>query len=166
MNHRHPDERSDAAAVIRRLVGSIIAGLLGCAAGGCYGYVTPPRGASLIGREAQLQLTDSGAVVLASTIGPAAAAVTGRIVADSELVYVMSLTSVRQRSGDETPWRGERIAVPHTLVTNADARRFSPSRTALFSSVISVGLIAARQAFHGLGSGGGGGGIGRSGQPH
>lgn len=135
------------------------------AAIGCYGYVAPPRGTSLLGRDAQLQLTDSGAVVLASTIGPAASAVIGRVVADSGAVYVLSLTGVRQRSGDETPWRGERIAVAHALVTSADARGFSPSRTALFSSILSIGLIAARQALHGAGTGGGGGGIGRSGQP-
>lgn len=147
--------RGHAALVAACLIGS-----------GCYGYVAPPHGASLTGRETQLQLTDSGAVVLASTIGPAATAIVGRMVSDTGSVYVMSLISVRQRGGEETAWRGEHVAVPHALVMSADTKRFSLSRTALFSGVVSVGLMAARQAFHGLGTGGGGGGIGRSGQSH
>ena len=150
--------------VVRQRRAAILAACL--ASVGCYGYVAPPPGSSLIGRETQLQLTDSGAVVLTSTIGPAASALVGRVVSDTGSIYVMSLTSVRQRSGDETSWRGEQVAVPRALVVSADTKRFSMPRTALFGSLVSVGLIAARQAFHGPGSGGGGGGIGRSGQPH
>ena len=161
----HPEElRDEGAAVLWRVVHAILTGLLAAAAG-CYSYVAPATGTALTGRETQLQLTDSGAVVLASTIGPSASAIIGRLVADTGSIYVMSLTSVRQRGGEETGWRGEHVAVPHALVMSADTRRFSISRTALFSSVVSAGLIAARQAFHGLGTGGGGGGIGRSGQP-
>jgi hypothetical protein len=132
---------------------------------GCYGYFAPPRGTSIVGTEAELTLSDSGAVVLASTIGPAAQAITGRVVADTASAYVVALTSVRRRDGDETFWRGERVLVPRTLITDAGTRRFSPSRTALFSGIVSVGLVGMRRAFGGHGSGGGGGGIGRSGNP-
>ena len=131
---------------------------------GCYGYVAPRPGSSLVGREAQLWLSDSGAVVLAPTVGPRAETLTGRVVADSSGSYVVSLATVRSRGGEEMPWRGERITVAHSLVTEMGTRRFSPSRTALFSGIVSVGLLAARQAFLGRGSGGGGGGIG-GGQP-
>lgn len=131
---------------------------------GCYGYVAPRPGLSLAGSEAQLQLSDSGAVVLASKIGPSAEAITGRIVIDSVPGYVVSVASVRQRGGGETLWHGEHVLVDRTLVTHAGTRRFSPSRTAFFSGIVSVGLLAARQAFLGHGSGGGGGGIG-GGQP-
>jgi hypothetical protein len=134
--------------------------------GGCYGYVAPPRGTSLVGREAQLWLSDSGAVVLASTIGAAAVSVTGRVVADSGAAYVVALSSVRHREGDETSWRGEPVLVARALVVDAGTRRFSPSRTALFGSLASAAFIAARQAFIGRGSGGGGGGVGQSGKPH
>ena len=127
---------------------------------GCYGYVAPHPGASLVGSEAQLQLSDSGAVVLASKIGSSAEAITGRIVTDSAPGYVVSVASVRQRDGGETLWHGEHVLVDRALVTTAGTRRFSPSRTAFFSGILSVGLLAARQAFLGRGSGGGGGGIG------
>lgn len=127
---------------------------------GCYGYVVPPTGSSLVGTEAQLQLSDSGAVVLASKIGPAAESITGRIVTDSVPGYVVSVVSVKQRDGNETFWHGEHVVVDRTLITQAGMRRFSPSRTALFSGILSAGLVAARLAFQGHGSGGGGGGIG------
>lgn len=127
---------------------------------GCYGYVAPPRGASLAGREAQLSLSDSGAVILASAIGPAAEAITGRVVVDTGSAYIIALSTVRRRDGDETTWRGERVLVPRAVVTDASQRRFSPSRTALFGGIVSASLVAARLAFQGHGSGGGGGGVG------
>ena len=130
---------------------------------GCYGYIAPNRGSSLAGKEAQLWLSDSGAVVLASAIGPAAAAVTGRIVADSADAYVVSLSAVRRRDGDETSWRGERVSIARSLVIDAGTRRFSVSRTALFSGLVGATLLGARQAFQGRGSGGGGGGVGHTG---
>jgi hypothetical protein len=143
------------------LAALMAAGLAGEA--GCYGYVAPPRGASLAGREAQLRLSDSGAVVMASAIGPAAESVVGRVVSDTGTTVVVALAQVRRRDGDEVDWRGERIAISRTLITGTGTRRFSPSRTALFSGIIGAALIAARQAFQGLGTGGGGGGVGQSG---
>ncbi len=142
----------------RRLAATVAASVVGLC--GCYGYAPPPSGSSLAGTEAQLQLSDSGAVVLASKIGPAAESITGRIVTDSAPGYVVSILSVKQRDGNETFWHGERVVVDRTLITGAGTRRFSPSRTALFSGIISAGLVAARLAFQGHGSGGGGGGIG------
>jgi len=144
----------------RRLAATIAASVV--LLSGCYGYVAPGPGSSLVGSEAQLQLSDSGAVVLASKIGPAAQSITGRIVTDSAPGYVVSVASVKQRDGNETFWHGEYVLVERTLITQAGRRRFSPSRTALFSGVLSVGLLAVRQAFLGHGSGGGGGGIGGS----
>jgi hypothetical protein len=146
----------------RRLAATLAASVvLMC---GCYGYVAPSPGASLVGSEAELWLSDSGAVVLASKIGPAAESITGRIVTDSAPGYVVSMTSVRQRDGDETLWHGEHVLVERTLIAQAGTRRFSPSRTALFSGIVSASLLAARFAFQGHGSGGGGGGVG-GGQP-
>jgi len=126
---------------------------------GCYGYVAPPRGASLVGSSAQLWLSDSGAVMLASQIGPSVEALTGRVVADSANGYVVALSSVRHRDGDETIWNGERVFVANSLITDAGTRQFSASRTALFSGIVSAGLVAARLAFQGHGTGGGGGGV-------
>ena len=146
----------------RRLAAIIAASVVALC--GCYGYVAPAPGSSLAGREAELWLSDSGAVVLASKIGPSAESITGRILTDSTPSYVVSVAAVRQRNGSETLWHGEHVVVDRMLITQAGTRRFSRSRTALFSGIVSVGLLAARQGFLGRGSGGGGGGIG-GGQP-
>ena len=130
---------------------------------GCYGYVTPSRGESMAGHEAELWLSDSGSVVLASAIGPRAEALVGRVAADSGATMVLALDRVRDRDGNEVAWHGERIAVSRTLITELGTRRFSPSRSAFFGGIVGVGLIAARQAFQGRGSGGGGGGTGQTG---
>jgi hypothetical protein len=126
---------------------------------GCYAYVAPPRGTSLVGKSSELWLSDSGAVVLASQIGPSVEAITGSVIADSANGYVVALSSVRRRDGDETIWNGESVFVSSSLITEVGARRFSPSRTALFSGIVSAGLVAARMAFQGHGTGGGGGGV-------
>ena len=42
--------------------------------------------------------------------------VTGRIVADSADSFVVSLSTVRRRDGDETSWRGERVSIGRPLV--------------------------------------------------
>lgn len=103
--------------------------------------------------------SDSGAVVLASRIGPSVEMITGRVVADSTDCYVVALSTVRRREGDETSWNGERILVSRALITDAGTRQFSASRTALFSGIVSAGLVAARIAFQGHDTGGGGGGV-------
>lgn len=139
------------------------AGLVGFV--GCYGYVTPSPGGSLAGHQAELSLSDSGAVVLAPVIGPHADALVGRVLADSGATVVLALDRVRQRGGSEVEWRGERVQVSRALITDVGTRRFSPSRSAFFGGLVGVGLIAARQAFQGKGSGGGGGGTGQTGVP-
>lgn len=144
----------------RALATALLASL---AAAGCYGYVAPPPGASLAGREVQLWLSDSGAVVLTPTLGPAVESVVGRVLSDTGSTVVMAVTATQQRGGAESAWHGERVAISRTLIIDAGTRRFSASRTALFGGILGAGLIAARQAFQGRGSGGGGGGVGQAG---
>ena len=148
---------------VRRGLAAAVAAASLVLLGGCYGYLTPPPDESLAGRSAQLWLSDSGAVVLASMIGPAAESLVGRVLSDTGATVIVALERVHQRGGNETDWRGEQIAVSRTLIIDTGTRRFSASRTALFSGIVGAGLIAARQAFQGRGTGGSGGGVGRSG---
>jgi hypothetical protein len=141
-------------------LGLIWAGFLG----GCYGYYQPPGGVAPVDRDVLLSLTDSGSVVLASLIGPAGVAISGRLLADSAESYRVSITSVRARAGFDVGWNGERILVPRALVAGLTERRFSGSRTAAFGAVTVAVLAALRIAFGGAGGtnspGGGGGGGG------
>jgi len=133
--------------------------------GACYGYY-PTAGAQPSGREVQLTLTDSGAVVLAAQIGPAAEAISGHVQTDSANRFVLAVSDVRQRDGNEVSWKGERIVVPRSLIARVEERRFSRGRTGLFSGAVAVALVSLRQAFHGTGgsspgSGLPGGGVGK-----
>jgi len=120
--------------------------------GGCYGYypVTPP---GPVGRQVELTLTDSGAVVLARQIGPFAEAVSGRLAADSANSVIVSMSGVRQRDGNETSWKGERVSIPWPLVSRVSERRFSRARTILFGGATAVALVALRSALGGSGFG-------------
>ena len=127
--------------------------------GGCYGYYTAPDlgGTRLVGRRVQLLLSDSGSVMLTPQLGPSNDAVSGTLLDESADTYTVSVLSVRRRDGDESDWRGERLAIPRPLVSQIAERKFSPGRTALASIFTTVALVAAQQAFSGRGGTGGGG---------
>ncbi|MDB4877725.1 MAG: hypothetical protein JWM41_4171 [Gemmatimonadetes bacterium] len=124
--------------------------------GGCYGYY-PVRAAAPTGRDVQVTLTDSGSVILAPRIGPSAEVVYGHVAGDSASAMLLALTAVRQRDGNEVDWKGEHVAIGRPLIARVDERRFSRTRTVLFSGAIAVALIAIRQGFQGNGFGFGGG---------
>jgi hypothetical protein len=118
---------------------------------GCYVYrpvtAETPAGSDRV----RLTLTDSGAVSLASQLGPATEEVQGRVVGDSNGAYIVSVLSTRRRGGAETDWRGEQVTVPRIFVASAQQRRFSRTRTILASLAIAAVTIAAREAFWGPG---------------
>ena len=124
---------------------------------GCYGYYASPNANAVVGRRVQLALSDSGSVMLASQLGPSSNAVEGRLLADSGNLFLLSVVGVQRRDGNGSEWKGEQVAIPHPFVTTVAERRFSIGRTALASVLTGVALVAAQQAFSGLGFGGGGG---------
>lgn len=117
---------------------------------GCYGYY-PPTTPAPVGRDVELTLTDSGSFALARQVGPSAEAIAGRFTADSDNAIVLSVYGVRQRDGNGVDWKGERVAVPRSLVVKVEERRFSRARTVLFAGAIAVSLVAIRQALGGDG---------------
>jgi hypothetical protein len=127
-------------------------------AGGCYGYY-PIEHSSPVGQQVMLTLTDSGSLVLARQIGPAAQSLLGRVATDSNNAVTIAMSSVQQRDGNETSWRGEPVVVPRPLVANLVERRFSRGRTALLAGVTGLAVVALRQAFHGVGYSTGGSGL-------
>jgi hypothetical protein len=118
---------------------------------GCYAY-EPVAGTAPATRDRiRLTLTDSGAVSLASQLGPATEEVSGRIKSDSGGAYIVSVAATRRRGGPEIDWRGEQVAVPRILIAHAEERRFSRTRTALASIGLLIAAAAAREAFWGPG---------------
>lgn len=119
---------------------------------GCYAYHPVTSSTPADARDQiRLTLTDSGAVTLASQLGPATEEVSGRVVTDSGGAYVMSVLGTRRRGGAESDWKGERVTVPRILVAHAEERRFSVKRTALASVAVLAAAIGAREAFWGPG---------------
>ena len=119
-------------------------------AGGCYGYY-PAAQPSPVGRDVLITLTDSGSVVLAGQLGPAAESLIGRVTTDSANSVVIAATSVHQRNGNDTEWRGEHVVIPRPLVSTVVERRFSRARTALLTGIVAIAAVALRDAFNGSG---------------
>jgi hypothetical protein len=132
---------------------------------GCYTYrpITNPgiRNGELV----RVTLTDSGAVSLASQLGPATENVSGRVVRDSAGSFVLAVSGTRRRGGLETDWKGEHVTVPRPLVAHLEQRRFSRRRTALAAVGLVAIVVGTREAFWGPGGVFGGAPPGGSGGP-
>lgn len=133
------------------MIGVFRAVLLAPLVAGCYVYRPVTESAPIARDRVRLTLTDSGAVSLASQLGPATEEVQGRVVTDSGGAYVVSVRGTRRRGGAETDWKGEQVTVPRILVARAEERRFSRTRTLLASLALVAVTIGAREAFWGPG---------------
>ena len=107
---------------------------------------------SLAGKQVQATLTDSGAVVLASRIGPGVEALRGTVVAADSGSLSLAVSQAVQRDGVEVTWKGENVRVPLVLTRSVELRTFSKSRTVLFSALVAGAMIAMERAFHGGGA--------------
>jgi hypothetical protein len=136
-----------------RLERQIIAALLAVTTVGgtaCYGYYPPPT-ANLTGRDIQISLTDSGAVVLAPKIGSGIESVDGKVLADTVSHLLLSVMGTQRRDGIENTWKGESLDVPRSLVAGVMERRFSRARTLLFVAATTIAMVAVKRAFGGAG---------------
>ena len=127
-----------------------LAWLAGLSATGCYGYYQPMT-SNLTGRQLQLSITDSGAVILAPQVGFGIEAVDGRLVADSASRYVVSVSGIRRRDGLQSDWKGESVYIQHVFVSTVMERRFSRARTTLFAAATTIAMVAMKRAFGGAG---------------
>ena len=90
--------------------------------------------------------------------------VRGYLVSAENTNFVLSVTSVTDRYGQEQSWRGERVRVPRLAIQDFQQRRFSLGRTLLLGAALLGGSVAAWDIFKGGLRGGsvpgpGGGGV-------
>ena len=117
---------------------------------GCYTYVPPQPGRTLVGAPVQLALTDSGTMILAPLVGVTPGTVEGRLSADSAATYVVRVTKLIRRDGIELRRSGEQMLIPHALVASVETRRFSRARTITLGALTTAaaaavaGVIAGR----------------------
>lgn len=128
----------------------VILAAVAIVATGCYGYY-PPTTTNLTGHPVQLLFTDAGAVALAPRLGPGVESVSGTLLADSADSYRIAVFGSLRRDGQESGWRGEPVDIPHSYVTTLSEKRFSRARTALFTTLTSIALVATKAAFGGIG---------------
>ncbi len=121
----------------------------------CYAFLQPASSVAgvPIGADVRLTLTDSGAVVLRSLLGPSAEFVNGSLQSDSARAYVVHASSVSYRNGSDVSWRGETLTIDKALVASFGVREFSAGRTAILAAGVSAVLLGIRQVFVGVGQG-------------
>lgn len=118
---------------------------------GCYHY-TPLATSALqpgAAREVRVELTAVAGERLAGALGPTVTAVDGHVRATDPDRLVLAATRTLQRSGAESPWRGEEVAIPWTGVAVLRERRFDGRRTALVAGAVVGGALLTTRAFGG-----------------
>src|SRR5687767_4212333 len=109
------DVKSRATAALRAVGPAAIAACSAISVG-CYRYTpidTPAQ--SALGTEVRVRLTDAGAVSLAPLVGNRVELIDGRLVSVADTGLTLSVTGTTDRLGNETPWRGEQVAIPRSM---------------------------------------------------
>ena len=156
--------RSRTTAAIRTVRAAAIVALSTVGAG-CYRYapIDTPAQPSL-GADVRVLLTDAGALALAPLIGNRIALVDGRLVEIADTVVTVSVTGTTDRLGNETPWRGEQVAIPRPMVDGFQ-RRTLDRRKSYVVGGIAAGLVAVAGIGFSMAGDGGGGRAGQGGTP-
>ena len=144
---------------MRRLIALVACGLLA----GCYIYEPLETVEPRVGTRVSADLTGYGSDTLARYVGPRVTALRGYVVSAENTNVVLSVTSVRDRSGQEHTWQGERVNVPRLAIQDFQQRKFSLGRSVLLGAVFLGVTVAAWDVFKGGVSGGSLGGPGGGG---
>jgi hypothetical protein len=100
-----------------------------------------------------LDLNDRGRVQLGDRIGPSAARIEGVVQERSDTAYMVRISSVEYLNGQSNKWSGEPFTVPAGLVSVAQQRQFSRSRTISVGAGIAAAIITLFMKTNFLGSG-------------
>ena len=101
------------------------------------------------------QITDTGSVELASTIGPGARMVEGVVVRAEPTAWDMEVIRVDYRGGASQLWNRERVTFPRYALTNASERAFNRKRSWIIALAITGTAVMAAKLFGVIGFGGG-----------
>jgi hypothetical protein len=141
---------------VRRFRTTIIvaAGIGALTNAGCYGYRILEAGRVRPGQTVHVTLTPSGAAELASTIGPNATSIDGRVLSASDSGVTIAVTQIARTVGPEEFMRDEPVGIPLRSASTMLVREFDRSRTVLaVGGVLAGAFTAARVAEQaGLGS--------------
>ncbi|HVH68268.1 MAG TPA: hypothetical protein VM716_10405 [Gemmatimonadales bacterium] len=147
-------------ALLRLLPPLLVSG----AVWGCYVYVPLRAVEAPVGSHVEAELTPYGSDTLARYLGPGVNTLRGDIVTAEGSSFVLSVTSVEDRSGRVTSWSREQVQVPRAVIGTLQRRRFSLGRSLILGAAVVGGSLATWQFVRGgfsvgsqsSGSGGGG----------
>jgi hypothetical protein len=104
------------------------------------------------------QVTDSGAVAMASAIGVAAVEVEGLVAEADASVWKLQLLRVTQRGGTSTRWNREVVTFPRYALSGAREKKLDRRRSWIVGGVITAAVVALTLLFGPSITGGEGGG--------
>jgi hypothetical protein len=109
---------------------------------GCYEYQSSSVTSVRPGQTVHLVLNRAGAASLASSIGPNAATVDGKIIGNSSDGLHLSVTEITRSVGPEEFMKDEPLTVPVSGADSITVRKLDKPRTVLAIGGILVGVIA------------------------
>jgi hypothetical protein len=116
------------------------------AGAGCYEYNTTAVARVQPGQMVHVVLSPSGSAALASTIGPNATTLDGRILRDDSGRLTLAVTQIERSVGPEEFMRDESITVPTQSAESVTVRRLDRPRTFLTISAFVAGVFLAHVA--------------------
>ena len=113
---------------------------------GCYEYNSTALGRVQPGQTVHVVLSPTGSAALASTIGPNATTLDGRILRGDPGQLTLAVTQVERSVGPEEFMRDESITVPAQNTESITVRRLDRPRTFLTIGAFVAGLFVAHVA--------------------
>lgn len=115
---------------------------------GCYRLTPIETDAQLAsGTELRIELTDAGAVRLASMVGPRVEVIDGRTLENTDTSVVVAVTETINRARIGMPWNGERVEVPRTAIDRLRARELDRGRSWLAGAAGVAGIFLLSRVF-------------------
>jgi hypothetical protein len=99
----------------------------------CYEYVPIATATPTVGQLVELQVTDRGRVGLGDRFGAGVQLITGRLVSEQGNDLVVSVTSVKNISGETTQWSRDTTRVDKSFIATVKGRQLSTTRTVLMA---------------------------------
>jgi hypothetical protein len=128
---------------MRYIRGTILMLLLGA----CHSWAPLDAGISPHGLKVLAELTDQGTADFGTLLGSGIGEVEGVVTATSDSTLTLAVSLVRQRSGIEHTWKGERVLIPRRSIATLREQRVSRGRTTLAAAASATGLALVTVVF-------------------
>lgn len=130
----------------RKSVVIVAAGLGVFPQAGCYYYRATDVGQLRVGQRARIELSPAGAADLASSIGPNATIIDGRVLTAGDSGITLAVTQIARTVGPEEFLKDESLTIPRGGASTFQVRELDRERTVLAIGSIIAAAFVARKA--------------------